>query len=152
VRLEEHQIALELRRGRAKKVVEAHLKQIGRAGIAGNVAAQLTVRGVGLDDHGQRVPAHDGRDALLQLQMPRKRALVFQANGVGIGRDALGLPAHAQLASAGAQAVKQVLRPYRPSLGHQLLQRLKPLAGFLRIRIGRLEDGQKTGQGEVGHG
>ena len=89
VRLEEDQVA-ELLAGSgrpsltrvAEEMVEADLEEIGRRGIARDVAAELG-RAAALDavrahHHRQRVPAHQRREALLHRQVAGKRRLRFE--------------------------------------------------------------------------
>ena len=77
VRLEEHQVAAVLLVAGAEEVVEAHLEQVGRAGVAGDVAAQFAVGRVGAHHHRQRVPAHQRSQPLLDRQVARERRLLL---------------------------------------------------------------------------
>ena len=64
----------ELRVAGVEKMVVADLEQIGGTGITGDVAAELAVGAVGFGHHGQRVPAHQRREPLLDGQVEIGRA------------------------------------------------------------------------------
>src|SRR5688572_24709811 len=71
VRLEKHQIAALRGIWAAKEMIEADLKNLRGGCVACDVAAELSVGLVGAHDHGERVPAHDRRDALLERDITR---------------------------------------------------------------------------------
>ena len=133
VGLEEHEIALA---ACAKEMVEAGLEQVGRAGVAGNVTAELAIRLVGAHHHGQRVPAHQRGQPFLHREVAWKGGLVFHRDGVGIGRVELGLPADALLARQACEFVEDLPRPRRTLAGRQRQQGFAPLCCFARVRIG----------------
>jgi hypothetical protein len=111
VRLKEHQVAAVLAFRHAftcaKEMVEAGFKQVGRAGVAGDVAAKLgRAAGLGLVGayhHGQRVPAHQRGQALFHRQVAGEHGLLVDADGVDVRRRQFGLPADALLAGDAAQ-------------------------------------------------
>ena len=74
----------------AEEVVEADLEQVGRRGVAGDVAAELgraaALGAVGAHHHRQRVPAHQRGEALLHRQVAGKGRLRFERDGVDVGR------------------------------------------------------------------
>ena len=94
MRLVEHQIAA-ITLGAVEEVVEAHLEQVGSAGIAGNVTTQFAIGLIGAHDHGQGVPAHHRSQALLHGQITRKLRLLLHGDAVHIGRTQYRPPAHA---------------------------------------------------------
>jgi hypothetical protein len=61
-----------------EEVIEANLKDLGRGGVARNMAAKITVGLVRANDHGERVPPDDGRDPLLHGDIAQKRRLPFE--------------------------------------------------------------------------
>src|SRR5712691_5101500 len=77
VRLEVHQVSQKRgggplffpRGAAAEEVIEAHLEQIRRGGVARDMSAELRMRSVRAHYHGERVPAHDGRDAAFELEV-----------------------------------------------------------------------------------
>src|SRR5690606_28746993 len=89
MRLQEHKIAAKaagFKLPGAEKMVEADFKKFSRAGIAGNVAAKLTVGRIRPQHHGQCVPANYGAEALLQRKVSRIRRLAVGSNSIDIGR------------------------------------------------------------------
>ena len=135
MRLEEHQIALPLCVAGPEEMVEADLEEIGRAGIAGDVAAQLTMRLVGAHHHRQRVPAHDGRQPLLDGQIARKRRLLRHRDGVDIGRAAQRLPADGRVARLQRQQVHHLAHPLRAAGLQQRLQGGQPFLVFFVLGV-----------------
>ena len=141
VRLEKHQVAPVLARrqpfARAEEVVEADLEQIGRAGIAGDVAAQLAIGLVGAHHHGQGVPADQRTQPLLDRQITRKHRLILRGNGVERRRVQLGLPAQLPRARQPRQLIQHEAGALGALAGDQRLERLAPLLGFPRIGVHR---------------
>ena len=133
VRLKEHQVTTMRRVARMEEVVEAHFKQIGGTGIAGNVPAQLTISGVGLGHHGQRVPAHQRAQPLLHGQVAREGGLLLHRHAVDVGRGQFGLPLHL----GGIRQLHQVVQNKARSLwavgGHQGQKSLSPFGSFKRV-------------------
>ncbi len=124
VRLEEHQVAPMLARTQpfagAEEMVEATLEQIRRTGVAGNVAAQFAISLVGAHHHGERVPANDGPEPLLDGQVTREHALLLHTYRVHIRRIQAGLPTHFALRTCQAREFLQhVAGPLRSLRGDQ---------------------------------
>ena len=71
MRLEEHEVAAAAGRGGAEEVVEPDLEDLGRGRVARDVAAEFARGLVGAHHHGQRVPAHDRGEALLERDVAR---------------------------------------------------------------------------------
>jgi hypothetical protein len=117
-------------------VVEAALEQVGRAGVAGDVAAQFAIGLVGAHHHRQRIPAHDGSHALLDGEVAGEDGLVLHGHGVHIRRVQVGLPADALRARQAHQFLQQVPRPLRAFGGDQRQEGVAPLGGFFGVRIG----------------
>jgi hypothetical protein len=152
VRLEEHEVAAMTRRfvARMKEMVEPHLEQIGRAGIAGDVPTQLAIRAVRARHHGQRIPTHQGRQLFLNSQIAGERRLLVHRDGVDIGRDQLGLPAHLRRARHHGQLVQHIARPRRAVRGHQRGEGVAPFGGFARVNVDAVA-GEEAGDAVVGH-
>src|SRR3954464_12651311 len=70
----------------AEKMIEADLEKIRGRGIARDMTAELRVRAVRADHHGERIPAHDRRNALLQLKVSGKLRLLRELDRVLVGR------------------------------------------------------------------
>ena len=145
VRLKEHQVAQALRAAAAKEVVEAGLKQVSRAGVAGNMPTQLAISLVGAHHHHQGVPAHDGRQPFLDRQITRERRLALHSDAVDIGRTRRGLPVHLVAAGQPGQFVQQKTGALRTLALQQRDKACAPFGGFLRVsvggRVGRVELG-----------
>jgi hypothetical protein len=83
MRLEIHQVAVA---AAAEEMVEAHFEKVRGGGVAGDVPAELGVRAVGAYHHRERVPAHDRRQALLELEVARELRLLREIDRVSVGR------------------------------------------------------------------
>jgi hypothetical protein len=155
VRLEEHQVAPVLARSQPlaamEEMVEAGLEQIGRAGIAGNVAAQFAIGLVGAHHHGQRVPAHDGGQPLFQGEIAREQRLRFGRHAVQIGRVEVGLPAQALLARQAREFLQHEARALRPLGGGQGQEGFAPFGSFLGIGVDIGQRGQRRGCVHANH-
>ena len=134
--LEEHQVAQALRAAAAKEVVETGLKQVGCAGVAGDMAAELAIGLVGAHHHHQRVPAHDGRQAFLDRQITRERRLALNGDAVDIGGARCGLPVHAVAVCEPGQLVQNKAGALRTLALQQRDKACAPFGGFLRVRVG----------------
>ena len=141
VRLEEHQIAAVPGMPGAKEVVEAHLEQVGRRGIAGDVAAQLTLPRIGAHHHRQRVPAHHGSQALLDLEVAREGRLFVQRDGVQVRRLPLRLPGQGVAAGLVLQRGEDESGALGAAFAHQRGQRIQPFAGLGRVGVAGEADG-----------
>ena len=137
VRLKKHQVAAVLRITGMKEMVKAHLKQVGRARVTGDVPAQIAVGLIGPHHHGQGIPAHQRGQALLNGQIAREHRLLVHRNGVDIGRVQIGLPTRAQGPRAGHQQVQNLTRSLAAVLAglHQRSEGIKPLGGLLGIGV-----------------
>jgi hypothetical protein len=157
VRLEEHQVAAKPVGPGTKEVIEPNLEQIGRAGVARDVATEFAEGAVGLDHHRQRVPARDRRQPLLDREVALERRLRMHGNGVDVRRAERRHPAQSQRAAPLHELVEHEARTRRAGLLHQRQQRIAPFGSFLWIAVGmqvaRLGDGAQHGMQRVfGHG
>ena len=132
-------------------MVEAHFKQIGRAGIAGDVTAQIAISLIGPHHHGQRIPAHQRGQPLLDGQIAGKHRLLIDRDGVEVGRIEIGLPGR-QGPGLHRQQVQNLPSPLSPvgATAHQGIEGIQPFGGFLRVRVliqgGHLQpDGKNRG-------
>ena len=148
VGLKKHQVAQVVIAAGAKEMVEAGFKQIGRTGITGNVATQLTIRLVGPHHHGQSVPAHIRGQTLLHGQVARKNRLAIHRNGVDIGRDQIRLPAYALAARQLRQLVQDETCALWPMGLDHGTEGVAPLGGFDRIGIARAGGPVAHGEGD----
>ena len=145
VRLEVHQVAVA---PAAEEMVEADFEQIGRRRVAGDVAAELGMRAVGAHHHGKRVPAHDRRDALLELEVAGKRRLVGKRDRVLVRRVEHRRQRHAPRARMVEQLAQQESRALAALGLHQRVEGVEPFARLGRVGVRRV-DAPECGQ--VGH-
>ncbi len=131
-------------------MVEADLEQIGRAGVAGDMAAQLAIGLVGAHHHGQGVPAHQRRQALLDRQVAREHRLLLRRDAVDMGGVELGLPAHAAGMGRACQLIQDEARALRALGGHQGGKGIAPFGGLLRVGVQHGVQG-RNGRGGI-HG
>ena len=159
VRLEIDQVAAVgslflTRRPGAEEMVEADLEQVRRRGVAGYVAAQLWMRAVGAHHHRQRIPAHDRRQALLDLEVAGKLRLVGKPDAVAVRRVEHRRQLHTALARMIEQPAQQISRALAAfGLDHGV-ERLQPFARLERIGIPGIDAPEGGGAeiGQVGHG
>jgi hypothetical protein len=148
VRLEVHQVV------GAEEMVEADLEQVGRRGVARDVAAELGVRAVGAHHHGERVPAHDRRQAALQLEVTRVLRLVGERDRILVGRVQHRRQRHA----AHARVVEELAQQERGALAalgaHQRVEGFQPFARLGGIGVGRVDAPESRSYKirQVGHG
>ncbi|MPM44892.1 hypothetical protein SDC9_91574 [bioreactor metagenome] len=137
VRLKKHEVATLAMRliTRLKKVVKAHFKQIGRTCITGDMPAQFAISLVGTHHHGQRIPAHDGGELLLNGQVAREHRLRLHTHGVHIRRVQIRLPANALGTRHACQLVQHKARTFRAFSRHQCEKGVAPFGGFLGVGI-----------------
>jgi hypothetical protein len=133
--LEEDDIAGAFALGPAEEMVEADLKNLGAGGVAGDMTSEFAAARVRAHDHRQRVPANDRGDPRLRIEVPGKRALLFERNGVlirakgqQVGDDAeiLGLPVKRRQNEFGPLASRHT---------KDRLERVEPLGCLGRIAI-----------------
>ena len=70
---------------RAEKVVEPDFEEIGDRRVSRNMAAQLGVLAVGPHHHRERIPAHDGDDSVLDVEVSGILRLVRKRDGIAVG-------------------------------------------------------------------
>ncbi len=150
MRLEVHQVS---RLAGAEEMVEADLEEIGRRGIACDVAAELRVFAIGAHHHGERVPAHDRRNAALELEIARELRLVGERDGILIGRVQDRRKRHTACPRVVQEPPQQEGRALTALGLHQRIERVEPFPRLHGVRVGRVhapEGGTDDGR-EVGH-
>src|SRR5471032_1695363 len=114
MRLEIHQVATRALTGvgrtGAEEMVETHFEEIGRGGIARNMAAEFAISLVSAHDHRKRIPAQGAGKLFLYLQIARITRLLCNSNGVDIRRDARPRRLDTQRQRMFREAVIKVLR------------------------------------------
>ncbi|MNG11989.1 hypothetical protein D3C84_955670 [compost metagenome] len=133
MRLVEHQVTAGRFGARLEEVVEAHFEQIRRAGITGDMPAQFAIGVIGPGNHHQGIPAHDRRQTLFNGQVPWKHRLLFNADGIDVGRAVTGPPADVRSACHGHQHVQDLPGLCRAAVGDDGQQCIAPLGDFLSV-------------------
>src|SRR5947209_2128095 len=88
--LEEHQIPLPAPAVAAKEMIEAEFEDFCDRGVARNMAAEIAMRRIGVDDHRQGVPAHDRRDAFFKREIAGIVALLIGRDRIAVARIGYG--------------------------------------------------------------
>ena len=134
VRLEEHEVAAAAFIG-AEEMIEPGLEDLGGRRVASDVAAQLTVGYVGAHHHGERVPAHDRRQAFLDREVAGIGAFLLRGNGVairGVGRHVGDDAALLRLLLEQAQQRKRAVVPGHL---HDGFERFEPFARLVGVGV-----------------
>ncbi len=150
VRLEEHQVATLLRIAGPEKMVEADLEQVGRAGVAGDVATEFAIGHVRSRHHRQCIPAHQGGQLFLDCQVARERRLLVHRDGVDVRRDQFGRPGDVRTAGQVGQLVQHEAGAHRPVRGDECEKRIAPFRRLHRIGIGAVVS-EEARDAVVGH-
>ena len=147
MRLEIHQVI------GAEEMVEADFEQIRGRGIAGDVAAELRVRAVGAHHHGERVPAHDRREAALHFEIARELRLLRERDRILVRRVQHRRQRHAARAGVVEQLAQQEGGALAAFGFHQNVEGLEPLPGLHRVGVRWIHAPEGGGDdvGEVGH-
>ena len=150
MRLEKNQVATVLpsasSSARLEEMIKSCFKQIGRTRVTGDVPPELAVSLIGAHHHCQRVPSHDGGEALFDSQVTTEYRLLLNRNGVDIGSAELRLPADLVGTCSAHQFIEQKLCPFRTLVGDHGHQGLPPLSGLLRVGVRRaFAPGAETG-------
>ena len=112
------------------EMAEADIVESGRGLEAGDVAAELGGLLVGAEHNGQRVPADQGADALLDGAIPRMPRLPIRRDRVevgGIGRVWDGCPLAARLDD---ELIQKEMRPLGALELEHRRERVEPLPSF----------------------
>ena len=133
VRLEVHEIA---GLARAEEMVEADLEEIRRGGIARDVSAELARLAIRAHHHRERVPAHQRRDARLDLEVALVRRLLRERNRVDVGCGEHLRQRHAARTRVLQEPAQQECGALRALGLDQRVERLDPLARLERIGVG----------------
>ncbi len=151
MRLEIDQIAIP---PAAEKMIEADFEQVGRRGVARDVAAELGVRTVGAHHHCERIPAHDRRDAALELEVAGKLRLIGKRHRVPVRGIEHRRQRHAPQARVIEQPAQEKGGALAPLGLDEGVERLQPFARFDGVGVGRIHAPGRRGDdvGEVGHG
>ena len=119
-----------------EEVVEAHLVERRGRGIRGDVPSDAFERQVGAHHHGHGVPADDAADALLHVEIARKRRLVLHGDGVHVVGGEHLVRDSVQRVGPAQQAVDQKANPLPALLPEHGVERLDPFPGLDRIAVG----------------
>ena len=119
VRLVEHQVAVEAVTAGTEEVIETHLEQIRRTGVAGDMATQFAISLIGPHHHSQRIPAHDRSQPFFSGEVAWKTRLLLHTDTVDVGRVVLRLPTNCRITAQLCQHVEHGSGHLRPIIGHQ---------------------------------
>ncbi len=151
VRLEIHQVGTALRRVAAEEVVEAHLEQVGGGSEARDVTAELGVRAVGAHHHGERVPADDRGEPLLDGEVAREWRLLMRRDGVAVRRVEPRARLHIERAGEFRQPRHHVAGALLARARDQGVERVEPLPRLGRIGVKGLSCDELADVGHVRH-
>jgi len=108
-----------------------------RSQCAPQIAAVSRVQAVGAHDHGHRVPAHVGAQALFDSDVAGAVCFLCRVNGVdvaGVGRER---QVNAVLASVFQQLLDQGVGVFSTLTVDHCAERIHPFTGFLAVQVGR---------------
>ena len=142
--LHEHHVAGMLVRRRAPEMVEAHFVQRGRGRVGRQVAAVFARHLVGVEHHGQRIPADAGLDAFLEFAIAGIRRLVARRDRVDVSGVRTERQVRARAARVVDELLEQVVRAFRALRLENRVDRFDPLACLGRIDIFELHDFRHT--------
>ncbi|CAM5305927.1 hypothetical protein TPAU25S_00101 [Tsukamurella paurometabola] len=135
VTLNEHLVAAARVLLAPEEVVEAHLVQRRRAGVGGDVPADAHAGALGAVDHDRGVPSDPGAVPALDLLVAGEPRLEIGGDGVHVIRGRERRDRHPVLAGALQESQHQVAGAGRPVGGYQVVERLEPFAGLLRVDV-----------------
>ena len=135
MRLKVHQIHSVKMLPRLEEVVEAHLEEIGRRRVTGDVAAQFGGSLVGAGDHGQGVPTDGGHELFFQLEIAGVLRLITHGNRISIGCDPGVRRADALGQRMIGQSVENILGATLALQLDDAVEGIEPFMGFIRIGI-----------------
>ena len=121
----------------AKEMIEPYLEQVRGRGIAGKVTAEFMALAICLKHHGHGIPAYNGRNLPLKIEISRIRGLVA-------GRDCIairGVKQDARVYAAGQGVLVHLQQQLATAFGTTVLkhgiERVNPLLGLRRIAVHR---------------
>ena len=117
------------------EVVEADAQHVGQRGERRDVATEVAVEAVGLDDHRHRVPAHPRAQALFVFQVAGAVRFQVGRNRVHVGGVARERNVGAAAARQIDQALQQVVRTIGTFEFDDRFKRVEPFLGLERIRV-----------------
>jgi hypothetical protein len=132
-----------------EEVVEADLVEAGRGGVRGDVTADPEAGPVRPADHDGSVPADIGANAALDVLVAGEPGLALGRNGVDVVRAAQ--PGHTHLLLTGTlqQPQHDVPGTGAPMGPDDVVERLDPLPGLVRIDIRQLGGQSVADDGET---
>ena len=133
--LEVNQIPAKILACRPKEMIEAHIVERRGRGETRNVSTILRGSAIGPDDHGHRVPANIGSDAILDGGIPWKARLHMGRNCIDVG----GVGRVGEIGTRSSSMINQILNQEVSSFNAFTSddggEGVKPLASFFWIGI-----------------
>src|SRR6185437_9508138 len=156
VALDEHLVARLTVVLAAEEVVEAHLVQAGGGRVGRDVTAHAHPRPVGAGHHDRGVPPDIGPDPALHVLVAGEPRLALGRDGIDVVRAAQARHAHLLRPGPLQQPEHHVPGPPATAGPDDIVERLDPLPGLIRVDVGELgrqavaDDGEALASG--GHG
>ncbi len=121
-----------------EEVVEPDLVEARCRLVRRDVAADLEARPVRVGDHHRGVPADEGADPALDVLVAREPRLALWRDGVDVVGAAQRGDADVELAGLLQQPQHHVAGPLAAALVDQLVERLQPVRGLVRVDVRKL--------------
>ncbi|MDZ7653192.1 MAG: hypothetical protein U5L03_11920 [Burkholderiaceae bacterium] len=142
VALDVEQVAAVVLAARVEEVVEADVVEGRRRGEARDVTAERGILAVGLDHHRHRVPAHEGAEPLLDLDVAGRALFLVGRDRVDVRRAGGKRRIDAGLACFLDQAIEQEVRTLRSLALEHGIERIEPFARLDRVGVARIVGGR----------
>ncbi len=115
----------------AEEMVEGYFVQCCRGGESRNVSANAFLQFVGAHYHGQCVPTHQALDAALHFLAAGEGWLLHRRNGVLVRGGCREGQVHSRgTLGVQGQLLQQASGAFRAALGQNVIEGIKPFAGF----------------------
>ena len=135
VRLEIQQIPAVAIVGPAEEMIEPQLEYLRHRSVTGDVAAELAVSLVGAHDHREGVPTHDRGDPRLHCEIAGKPALLFERNGIAIGRKRQHIGVDPELPRLVLERRQNEFGALGAGMTKHQFERIQPIGGFRGIAV-----------------
>ena len=119
-----------------EEVAERHFVQRGGRGEGGNVPADAGTQVIRAHDHRHRVPTDGVLQAAFELAVAGVLGLLFDRDRVDVGRVGRGGITHAAMEGPLLEPIEQKLRPSLATATDDVIHRVEPFGGFLRVVVG----------------
>ena len=135
VRLKIQQIPAVAIVGPAEEMIEPQLEYLRHRSVTGDVAAELAVSLVGAHDHREGVPTHDRGDPRLHCEIAGKPALLFERNGIAIGRKRQHIGVDPELPRLVLERRQNEFGALGAGMTKHRFEQIQPIGGFRGIAV-----------------